>query len=380
MNEPSSNASLAPVSPESSLVDAFETLRSRWRVWSVVTLATALIAAGVSLVMPPVYTGRTTIMPPQSSSQSLASLALGSLGALSGIAAAGAGLQSVSDQFIGLLASRTIQDRLVDAFGLATVYEVDLAEDARRALAQRTQVIPGRRDGLLTIEVQDRSAERAAAIANRYVAELRRLSGDLAITEAQRRRRFFEAQLEQARQNLARAEAALQSTGFNEGALRGEPKAAAESYARLRAQIDLQTAQLSATRATMTENTPEVQQQIARIDGIRRQLALAERSDEGASSSRYSSAYRDFKYHETLFELFARQFELAKVDEAREGALIQVVDAAVAPERRSRPRRTLIVLSAAAAAFVLSVLWVLFDAARRRVPAAAGRQPASHPH
>ncbi len=253
--------------------------------------------------------------------------------------------------------SNNAVDQLIDQFKLIDVYDVKLRSDARVALNERSRISVGRKDGLIAIEVDDRDPVRAAAIANGYVEQLRRLTTELAVTEAQQRRKFFEKQLEQTRQQLKDAQAALQAAGFTEGTLRAEPKAAAEAYARLRAEVTAAEVRLQTMRAYLSETSAEFIQAQNVLGALRAQLSRLESNNTPTSSGDYISKFRDFKYYETLFELFAKQFELARVDESREGALVQVVDAAMAPERKSKPKRALIAAAAAVLTFgVLSVL------------------------
>lgn len=352
----------------------FGTLRELLGAWKQIVAATViagLAAAGASLVLPPVYTARTTLLPPQPP-QSLAMNALGSLGSLGSIAGAAAGLKNPVDQYAGLLQSDTVLDRIVGAFDLMQVYDAKFREDARLGLMRQTQVNIGRRDGLLTISVSDGDAKRAADIANRYVEELRRLTNELALTESQQRRKFFELQLESTRVKLGDAQGRLQASGFDRGVLRSEPRAAAETYGRLRAEVEAAEVILRRLRVSLTESAPEVQQQMGALAALRERLAEAERSSQaGGTNTAYMAAYRELKYQETLFELFSRQFELARVDEAREGALVQVVDPATPPERRAKPKRTELTIFGLAGGFLLSVIAVLVRLQWRRAASAA---------
>jgi uncharacterized protein involved in exopolysaccharide biosynthesis len=181
----------------------------------------------------------------------------------------------------------------------------------------------------------------------------------LAVSEAQQRRVFFETQLKNTRDQLVRAQQALQASGFNQGALRAEPKAAAEGYARLKAETTAAEVRLQTLRGMLSDNAVEVQQQQATLNALRSQVSRLEQASEASISAGpdYISKYREFKYQEALFELFSRQYELARVDEAREGSLIQVVDPALPPERKSKPKRALIaVVSTVGTLFLLSVL------------------------
>jgi uncharacterized protein involved in exopolysaccharide biosynthesis len=282
---------------------------------------------------------------------------LGGLGQLVG--ATGGNLRSPADQYVGLMQSTTIADRLVDQFGLMQVYEVDLRFDARRELEMRSRFGVGKKDGLVTVEVDDSDPSRAAALANAYVAELRQLTGTLAISEAQQRRAFFRDHLEKTRTALAQAQSALQGSGFNQAILRSEPKAMADGYARLRAEATAAEVRLQTLLSRMAESAPEVQQARSQFAALQVQIKRLEAQVTGAAEQQpgtspdYVDRYREFKYQETLFELFSRQYELARVDESREGPLVQVVDAAIPPERRSRPRRSVLAVISYGASLLL---------------------------
>jgi uncharacterized protein involved in exopolysaccharide biosynthesis len=319
-----------------SLFELATASASQWRVLIGSATFTAAVAVVGALLWPPTYTARTLLMPPQAQ-QSAAAAALQSLGALAGLAGGAAGVRAPADQYVALMQSRSSQDALVDQFNLAEVYGTKLRVDARRELAMNTRVSVGRKDGLIALEVDDTSPTRAADIANAYVAQLRRLTTVLAVTEAQQRRAFFEKQFLQAKEALSSAQERLQRAGFSEGALRAEPKATAETYARLRAQVTSSEVRLTALRTFLSDSSAEVQQMLATLSALRGQLSRIEQIDSSAGSGEYISLYRDFKYQETLFEIFAKQYEAARVDEMREGAVIQVVDMAMPPERKSSP-------------------------------------------
>jgi uncharacterized protein involved in exopolysaccharide biosynthesis len=318
-------------------------------------LLAGLVALGVSFFVPKTYLSRTSFVPPQQQ-QSVASAALSQLGALSGLAGTAAGIKAPADLYVALLQSTTVADRIIDAFQLTEVYGVEYRERARETLKQRVSIVAGRKDGLIVVEVIDRSAERAARMANRYVEELRVLTSRLALTEAQQRKSLFEAQMLKTRDLLAKAQLALQATGFSQGALRADARAAAEGYARLQAEATAADVRLQALRRNLTEDTPEVRQAAAVVGTLRAQLARLEESSAQDGRSDYVTRFREFKYQETLFDLLARQYELARVDEAREGALIQIVDEAHPAELKHRPLHALIALAAAAASLVLLVL------------------------
>lgn len=349
---------------EKGLLDLVVPLvRHRWLIIGGALLA-GLIAAAVTLVIPPTFTARATFLPPQQQSGTAASM-LASLGALAGLAGASAGVKTPGDQYVALMQSRTVADRIIDRFHLMQVYEAKYRESARKVLERNVRVSLGKKDGLISIEVDDQDPQRAAQMANRFIDELHALTDTLALTEAQQRRVFFEVQLKQTRDKLATAQRTLESSGFNSGALRAEPKAAAEGYARLQAELTAAEVRLQTMRRSLVDSAPEVQQQQAAVSALRNQLVRLEVPREANADADYIGKYREFKYQETLFELFSRQYESARLDESRDGALIQVVDTALPPERRSKPQRALTAIGTTAAALVLLSLLVLLRAAWR---------------
>ncbi len=351
------NLSTAPEDDEISLLDLGVVVAENLRLLVLGPLAVGLAALGLSFLIAPTFTARTTFLPPQQQ-QSAASAALSQLGALSGLASSAAGLKNPSDQYVALLKSAVVADRLIDRFKLMELYETKFREDVRKTLTATTRVSAGK-DGLLTVEVDDKSPQRAADIANAYLVELRTLMGTLALTEAQQRRAFFERQLEQTKARLTAAEIALGGIGVGANALKSDPKAAVETVARLQAQVTVQEVKLASMRGYLTESAPEFKQAQLALAALRTQLEKSEAGAEHASpAGGYIEKYRDFKYQETLFELFARQFELAKVDEAREGALIQVVDKAFPPERKSKPAKAMIAIIATLVAGFVLLVWV----------------------
>jgi uncharacterized protein involved in exopolysaccharide biosynthesis len=324
-----------------------------------VPLLVGVVTAGITFLIAPTYTARTSFLPP-AQQQNGAAAALASMGGLSGLAgvAAGASLRSPADQYIALMQSVTVSDRIIDQFKLREVYGVELRMRARKVLASKVQMAVGKRDNLITVEVDDQSPTRAAEMANRYVDELRWLTGQLALTEAQQRRLFFEQQLNLTKQKLTQAQQALLASGYNESTLKAEPKAAADGYARLRAELTAAEVRLQGLRSQFRDQAPEVEQQASIVAALRRSISTQERSGADAGGPDYVSKYREFKYQETLFDMFSRQYELARVDESREGAPIQVVDVALVPEFKSKPGRTFITLASVLVGFVLTLAWL----------------------
>jgi capsule polysaccharide export protein KpsE/RkpR len=210
------------------------------------------------------------------------------------------------------------------------------------------QISLGKKDGLITVDVDDTDRARAAAIANDYVNELRKMTDVIAVTSAQQRRMFFERLMKESKERLAQAQLALEASGFSPGAIKTEPRAAADTYASLRAQLTAAEVRLEALRQTMADTSPEVQTQEGLVRALREQVGRLEQTENnGDKNADYVGRYREFKYQETLFDLLSRQYELARVDESRDGGLIQVVDPARPAEHKLRPQRAVISVTVA---------------------------------
>lgn len=349
---------------EISLLDLLQVVVDNLRLLVLGPLVAGLLALGISFAIPPTFTATTKFMPPQQQQSSAAAM-LSSLGALGGLAGAASGLKNPADQYVAFLKSRTVQDALVDRFKLTERYEAKFTEDARNELDANAQIASGK-DGLITIDVSDKDPEFAAQLANAYVEELGHLLNRLAVTEAQQRRMFFEKQLTNAKDGLIKAEQALKSSGVNSSALKASPEAAVEGLAKIKAGITAQEIKLASMRGYLTESSPDFKQAQTEMSALRSQLARAEREEPASSGdSDYISKFRDFKYHETLFELFAKQYEMARVDESREGAVIQVVDVAQPPERKSKPKKALIAMMTTLAVGFALLLFVFIRQALR---------------
>ena len=353
---------------EISLLDLLQVVVDNLRLLIVGPLAVGLLALGVSFVVTPTFTAKTQFLPPQQQQSAAASM-LASLGSLGGLAGAAAGIKNPSDQYLAFMKSVSVQDALIERFQLVERYKAKLKEDARKELKERARIAAGK-DGIISVEVDDHDPKVAADMANAHVEELHRLLARLAVTEAQQRRVFFEKQLAQTKDNLVKAEQALKSTGVNSSALKSTPAAAVETVARLKAMISAQEVKLASMRGYLSESAPDFKLALNELAAYRSQLAKAEENEPASTSATdYVARFRDYKYHETLFELFAKQYELARVDESREGAVIQVLDVAQPPERKSKPKKALIAIIATLATGFALLLWVFVRQALKNASA-----------
>lgn len=349
---------------EISLLDLLQTVVDNLRLLVLGPLAAGLLALGGAFLVAPTYTAVTQFLPPQQQ-QGAAAAMLQSLGSLGGLAGAAAGIKNPSDQYIAFMKSRSLQDAIIDRFDLMKKWEIELRQDARLALDGAVRITAGK-DGIIDVEVDDEDPIFAAAMANAYVEELRALMNRLAVTEAQQRRQYFEQQLQKAKDSMVKAEQALKATGVNSSAIKSSPEAAVGAVAEIQARIAAQEIKIGSMRGYLTESAPDFKQAITELAALRSQLSKLESGGPiSVGGSDYIARFRDFKYHETLFELFAKQYELARADEAREGAVIQVLDVAAPPDRKSKPKKALIaVITTLATGFALLLFVFLRQALR----------------
>jgi tyrosine-protein kinase Etk/Wzc len=359
-----------------SLFDILILLVERKFLILAVTALFAILAVVYSLLVPSKYTAIVTLLPPQqnSSMSSMMTSQLGSLGGLASLAGSSLGLKNPNDMFVGMFKSRTVEEAMVQHYELMKEYHTRYLSDARSAFEDHTTVDDSGKDGLIKISIEDRDPKRAAELANGYVDQFRLLSQSLAITEASQRRVFFEHELETAKNSLADAEEALKKTEQTTGVIQLDSQAHAliESAASLRAQITERDVQIQGMETYATGQNAQLVQAQRELDGLRAQLAKLGGSEESGNGElivpkgkvpeaglEYVRKLRDVKYYETIFDILARQFELAKLDEAKEGALIQVVDPATPPDRRSFPKRSFIVICATFGGFLVGVTYAL---------------------
>ena len=377
-----------PVDDEVSLLDLVIVLAKHKRIVLGVPLFAAIVAAIVSVFLPDIYTGTTRILPPQQSASATSALLNqlgGALGGLGGGAAGGAlGVRNPSDLYVGMLKSRTVADNLISRFELDKVYDTKYLSDSRKRLAKETTIIAGR-EGIITVEIDDKDPKRAADLANAYVDELMKLTKVLAVTEASQRRLFFERQLVQAKDNLTAAEIVARQ-GLQKGGLAqvdAQGRSMIAVTARLRAEISMKEVQLGAMRTFAAEGNAELQRTQQELEALRHELRRIEGSSPEATRKEDASGnaglnnlgrLRDVKYYEFLYELLAKQFELAKIDEAKDATVIQVMDQAIEPDRNSKPVRSLIVLVSLLGAGLVAVLWAFVREAMDRAEAGDTQQ------
>lgn len=341
-----------PISP----MDVLIVLAEQKFVVLGVTAVCAILAMILAITLPKRYTATAALLPPQqnSSMSSLLASQLGNLGGMVSLAGGGLGLKNPNEMFVAMLKSRTVEDAMVRRFGLMQQYHDRYNSQARADFEDHTSIDGNGKDGLIRISIRDRDPLRAAELTNGYIEQFRNLSEHLAITEASQRRLFFEKQLEQAKDNLADAEESMKEMEQKTGVVQLDSQARAQiaSAASLQAQIVAKEVQIQSLRTFATSENAQLLQAQQELDTLRNELTKMGGASSGADNSlitlkgkvpeaslEYVRKVRDVRYYETIFDILARQFEIAKLDEAKQGALIQVVDPAVAPDRASFPKR-----------------------------------------
>ena len=370
-------------SDEINLMDLLLVIAKHNRFILKLTGAAALLSVIYALLQPNIYTGKTVVMPPQQASSSASAL-LGQLGGLAGMAGGAIGVKNPSDLYVGMLKSRTVADALIERFKLVDLFKAKTMEPVRGALAGNTVITAGK-DGFITIEYSDKDPKLAAALANAYVNELDRLTQTLAVTEAAKRRLFYEKQLKGVREGLDLAESAMKEMQEKTGViqLEGQSKAILGAEAELRAQIAAKEVELSAMRSFATEQNPDFRRVEQILSSLHSQLTKLEHDNHANNvemtskgkipelAVEYGHKMRDLKYYEKLFEFMTQQVLVAKIDEAKDAAIIQVVDKALVPEVKSKPKRASLVLLATILAFFVGIIWVFIKEAGER----AGQNP-----
>lgn len=356
---------------EINLLELLQVLVRRRALIIGLTLATAVVAVIVSLLLPNIYTATAKILPPQKegggggAAALLAQLGGGGMGGLAGLA----GLGGTSDLYIGILKSRSVTDTVITRLNLQQELEIDNPDRLRTAVQKLLKVQSDKKDGMISISADHKDPRKAALLVNTFVDELQRKTTQLNLTKAGTERQFLEQRLAVVRVDLKKAEEDLRIFQEKSSTLKADDqaKAAIESIAKLQAQIITTEVQLSAARQNLTDEAPEVRTLLASLSQLKKQLAIM----TGASGAgggipslgsapaigiEYFRKLREFKTQEALFEQLTKQYELAKLSEARDVSSLQVLDEAVVPTMKSKPKRSLIVILATVTAFFCSIL------------------------
>ncbi len=338
----------------------------------------------VAFLIPTRYQSTARLMSPDSSQTgglAMAAAALsGGTGGLGGIASDMLGLKSTSDIFVGILSSRTVQDKLIQQFDLKKLYGDRRMEDARKDLAERTGISVDRKSQIITITVTDHDPKRGAAMGEAYVAELNRLVAELSTSSARRERIFLEERLKTVSLDLEAAEKDFSQFSSKNTAIdiKEQGRAMVEAAATLQGQYIAAQSELEGLKQMYTDNNVRVRSVRARIGELKRQLeklgGKGEQTSEPSGQQTdflypsirklpllgvtYADLYRRTRVQEAVFESLTKEYELAKVQEVKEIPTVKVLDSPNIPEKKSFPSRMLIMFLGTAFAFAIATTWV----------------------
>lgn len=355
---------------EVSAIEVLVELAERKGLIAKVTAIGALTGLIISFALPVRYTATSAIMPPQQM-QSTSSFLMNPFGIMSGnalstMAGNALSLKNPNDIYIGLLNSRTLADSIIQKFNLMSVYKAKDMTAARKKLAGYTEVV-SEKSGLISVSVNDRDKKRAAAIANEYMTQLRDLTKTLAVTEASRRRMFYEEELKRNKEALISAAYAFLQVQQNKGLVQLDAQARAmiQSLAVLRAQTVSKEVELQSLRSFSTDSNPQVQLVQRQLESLRDEEAQMEKKGNvpglfgpglgGIPSAglEYIRAEHELGYRQALNDMLMRQYDAAKMDESKDAAVIQVVETAIEPDRKSSPKRALLMVLCTLGGFIV---------------------------
>lgn len=356
---------------EINLLELLRVLVRRRNLIIKLTMSAAVLAVLYSLTLTNIYTATAKVMPPPKDSGGGAAAALlGQLGGLGGLAA---GLGGTTDLYLGILKSRSVADAVIRRMNLMQEYKTKTWDATRKKLENVVKFQAGK-DGIITITADDKNPRKAAMLVNTFIEELDRTSLRLNLTKAGTERNFLEKRLTVVKQDLKNAEDEMKTFQEKYKTIKADVQAAAaiEGVARLKAEIVTKEVQLAALRHSMTDEAPEVKTLLAAISRLRGQMSSMSGAGEGGGvipgvgnapgiGVEYVRRLREFKIQEALFEQLTKQYELAKINEARDSSALQVLDEAVTPTKKSKPKRSLIVILATVTAFFCSIFLVFIQ-------------------
>uniref|UniRef100_C6E0L9 Lipopolysaccharide biosynthesis protein n=1 Tax=Geobacter sp. (strain M21) TaxID=443144 RepID=C6E0L9_GEOSM len=348
------------------MLDLLLVLAKNWKMIVGVPFVVAVITGICTLFMPNIYTAKVMILPGDNSSGVMSTM-LAQMGGLAGLAG-GLGGTTKADLYVTMLKSETLKDPLIDRFKLMELYETKFRANAYKAMDGNAAISTGKKDGIITIAISDKDPKLAAAIANAYVNELGKMAAKLDMAGAGMSRVFLEERLTKAKVDLAAAEETLKSfqTKNKVVAVTDQAKATLVGAAQLRAQLVAQEVQMATMRQQFTDESHELKSIKATIVSLRGQIARLEGSGSTGSmpgvgampqlEQEYIRLMREFKVQETLVELLTKQYEMTKLNEAKDVVPFQILQLAKVPELKSKPKRSSIVIIAAFASGFLMVL------------------------
>jgi len=353
---------------EINLLELLMVLVKRKFLIIVITLAAAVASVGYSLFLPNIYTATAKVLPPQKEGGNLAA-ALGQLGGLAAVAGFGGGFSGSAELYVSLLKSRSVADSVIKQLDLMKEFKAKTADDARIKYAAVVNVKSGAKDGVITITADHKKPEMAARLVTVTVEELGRRSVQLNLAKVSNDRIFLEKRLDIVKNDLKKSEDEMKIFGQQNKTIQVDvqTKASIDGIAKLKAELASREVQLAAKRTYQTDESPEVMSIVAAVDRLKRELGDLAGSGGGARdvipsvgsvpslALEYARRLREVRIQEAILEQLTRQYEMEKINENRDTSTLQILDDAVVPDRKSKPRRSLIVILATVTAFLCSV-------------------------
>ena len=348
-------------------------LRRKKLIIGIVVLAIAASVI-VSLLLPVKYIATARILPPGESKSRLAGLVGGAAGGLGGLAAGLLGEKSGPELYKGILESRTVADILIDRFDLMKLYKAKYRASVYNRLKGSTSISIDRKNGIISISVEDEDPKRAAAMANAYVDALDQINRKVHISSGHRKRVFLEERLKKVKEDLAQAETRLKT--FQERykiiAIDEQARAAIQGAAKIKGEIIAAQTELEVLKQFGTEKQNEAIMLKSKIQELEKQLHKIEAGNPDkvdlyipfkkmpSLALQLARLMREAKIQQEVFKLITTQYELAKIEEARDVNTIQVLDRAVPPDQKSSPKRRLTVMLSTLVAFFIAVFLAFF--------------------
>lgn len=347
--------------------------------------AAFLFSIILSLLWPKMYEATARVLPPQENNNAISALLSNSDNPLSGLAGSLIGNQSTAALYVGIMKSRSVADALIEKFNLIDLYSKKYIEDVYAKLEDRSTFKISKKDQIITVSVLDRDPKRAADMANTYVDMLDQTNRKLNITQGKRKRLFLEDRLQEVRTDLDKAEMELKAfqEKYNLVSIEEQAKVAIEGAAEIKGQIIAAQTELEVLKQFGTEKQIEAVMLKAKIEELTKQLDTIEQGikpgnniSNPSTTKKGSNFYipfddlprlglqlmrltREAKIQEKLFELLTAQYEMARIEEAKDVDTIQVLDRAILPEKKVSPKRTRIVISLTLLAFIITTIIAL---------------------
>lgn len=374
-NKGSKDIVMDNVEEEISLIDLFKIFWHRKVLIVNLTMIFAFGSLAYSLYLPFIYRAECRILPPSQGSSRMAGL-MAQMGGLADLVGISGGTANSGQMMIGILKGNTVVDAIIDRFDLMKLYEQDIRLNMRKTVTDDIlEVNEDIKSGIVTVAALDEDPVRAADIANAFVEELQKRLQGLSLSEAGQRRLFFEAQLKQAQQALGEAEDAMLRYQQESGVIVLEPqmKALLESITALRGQIAAKNVEISSLRTYAKQNNPQLKLAQSQLEAMNKELAQLEeqqrKSDKETFSSmsqapevglEYGRYARELKFAGAMYEVMLKQFEAAKLDEAKDFSTVQIVDPATPPDYKYKPSRAKITIIGTMLGMFLGCAWAFF--------------------